>query len=72
MRAKAGNFVSYHSVHAQIRPCLIITQIDDHAFRMPQLSILTEMQRPQLWIPIPHMYGVSSIETLGTFLSHDT
>lgn len=25
---------------------------------MPQLSILREMKEPELWVPIPHMYGV--------------
>jgi hypothetical protein len=33
-------------------------QVNEHAFRMPQLAILTEMEKPELWIPIPHMYGV--------------
>lgn len=34
-------------------------QLVEHAFNMPQLSVLTEMEEPRLWIPIPHMYGVS-------------
>lgn len=34
-------------------------QLDEHAFHMPQLSVLTEMEIPELWIPIPLMYGVS-------------
>ncbi|KAI9651883.1 MAG: hypothetical protein M1829_002119 [Trizodia sp. TS-e1964] len=27
------------------------------AFRMPELSVLTEIQNPELWIPIPRMFG---------------
>ncbi|KAH8703272.1 hypothetical protein BGW36DRAFT_354700 [Talaromyces proteolyticus] len=35
----------------------ILPQIDKHDFRMPQLSTLTELKKPEMWIPIPHMYG---------------
>ncbi|KAI0454233.1 hypothetical protein F5B21DRAFT_514831 [Xylaria acuta] len=33
--------------------------ISEHIFHMPQLSVLTEMEIPELWIPIPLSYGVS-------------
>ncbi|KAI1177869.1 hypothetical protein F4777DRAFT_587078 [Nemania sp. FL0916] len=33
--------------------------ISKHAFHMPQLVVLTEMETPELWIPIPLSYGVS-------------
>ncbi|KAI3320735.1 hypothetical protein HD806DRAFT_228758 [Xylariaceae sp. AK1471] len=31
--------------------------ISGHVFHMPQLSVLTEMEIPELWIPIPLSYG---------------
>lgn len=38
--------------------------VDPARFRMPQLSCLTEMDDPRLWIPIPHMYGGFKVELL--------
>ncbi|KAI6778762.1 uncharacterized protein J7T54_005865 [Emericellopsis cladophorae] len=37
--------------------------LDKHAFHMPQLSVLTEMEIPDLWIPIPLMYGKNQYES---------
>ena len=34
-------------------------QVDESRFRLPQLCVLTEMENPRMWIPVPHMYGVS-------------
>ncbi|KAJ2989686.1 hypothetical protein NUW58_g3341 [Xylaria curta] len=31
--------------------------LSEHIFHMPQLSVLTEMDIPELWIPIPLSYG---------------
>ncbi|KAK3496302.1 hypothetical protein B0T13DRAFT_512126 [Neurospora crassa] len=38
--------------------------VDPSRFRMPQLSCLTEMEDPRLWIPIPHLYGGFEVELL--------
>ncbi|KIW92598.1 uncharacterized protein Z519_06445 [Cladophialophora bantiana CBS 173.52] len=37
-------------------------------FRHPQISILMEMQCPELWVPIPHMYGEFAIDMHGNKL----
>ncbi|KAK3485512.1 uncharacterized protein B0T23DRAFT_436552 [Neurospora hispaniola] len=38
--------------------------VDPSRFRMPQLSCLTEMEDPRLWIEIPHLYGGFEVELL--------
>ncbi|KAI9766034.1 MAG: hypothetical protein M1839_005264 [Geoglossum umbratile] len=36
--------------------------LDKHCLRMPQLSVLMELKKHELWIPIPHMYEGFLIE----------
>ena len=33
------------------------TLIDTHRLRLPQLELLLELERPQMWFPVPGMYG---------------
>ena len=41
--------------------------IKEHALRLPELEALLELDRPQMWFPIPGMYGGFSyrLETTG-------
>lgn len=59
-RDKVSNPTIFHPI-TQETTTHATTQILKHAIRLPQLSVMTEMNTstPSLWIPIPTMYGVS-------------
>ena len=59
MRRLAGRFVSF--AHSSCVYCSLFIQIEQHAVRLPQLCVMTEMAdaKPSLWVPAPGMYGVS-------------
>lgn len=59
MRSLAGRFVSF--AHSSCVYCSLFIQIEQHAVRLPQLCVMTEMAdaKPSLWVPAPGMYGVS-------------
>jgi hypothetical protein len=42
-------------------------QLPDHGLRLPELEPLLELDRPQMWFPVPGMYGGFSyrLESLG-------
>lgn len=71
MRDNAAKFVCFELFYIPFSVLMWI-QIDIHAFRMPQLSVLTEMEYPALWIPIPHMRGVGSLLVHLAFMSLTT
>jgi hypothetical protein len=58
MRRLAGRFVSF--AHSSYISCSLFIQIEQHAVRLPQLCVMTEMAdaKPSLWVPVPGMYGV--------------
>jgi hypothetical protein len=31
--------------------------VDEHALRLPELEVMLELVEPQLWLPVPDMYG---------------
>ena len=40
--------------------------VEEPVFRLPQISVLNEMETPELWIPVPHWYGVSLAKPVGS------
>ena len=53
--------------HAVIRK-RIDEPLSDHRLRLPELEVMLESERPQLWFPVPGMYGGFKfwLETTGT------
>lgn len=57
IRDNAGALVSLTVKSPRTRLTNLKTKA--HRFHMPPIAILTEVGQSKLWIPVPHMYGVS-------------
>jgi hypothetical protein len=43
-----------------------------HGLRLPELEVLTELDLPNCWFPVPGMYGGFHIKLQGTELTVDS
>ncbi|KAL9083865.1 MAG: hypothetical protein Q9165_008335 [Trypethelium subeluteriae] len=40
--------------------------LEEHVYRLPQLSVLTEMSEARMWVPVPSWYGGFLLEIIDT------
>lgn len=61
-RVPAGVIRKIQSYFHEVIKGRIDAELPNHNLRLPELSPLLELQRPQMWFPVPGMYGGFSYE----------